>query len=42
MADFRERRCGGINCIDVAQDMDQWWIIVHMVIKVKLSPCLTN
>jgi hypothetical protein len=35
MVDFRERRWGGMDWIDVAQDMDKFRTIVYMVMVPK-------
>jgi hypothetical protein len=31
--DLREIGSGGMDCIDLAQDRDQWWALVHAVMN---------
>jgi hypothetical protein len=34
--DLRERGWGGMDCIDLAQDRDQWRVLVNTVIKLRV------
>jgi hypothetical protein len=33
---LREIGWGGMHCIDLAEDRDQWWALVNMVINLRV------
>jgi hypothetical protein len=38
--DLREKGWGGMDCIDLAQDRDQWRSLVNMVMKLRFHKML--
>jgi len=34
--DFREVGWQGVNCIHMDQDMNQWWVLVHTVMNIRV------
>jgi hypothetical protein len=37
--DIREVESGGMDSINVAQDIDQWWTLVNMIMNLRVKKC---
>ena len=35
--DLQDVECGGVDCIDLAQDRDKWWVLVKAVTNLRVA-----
>jgi len=40
--DLKEVGCGGIDCLDLDQDRDRWWVLVNVIMNLKVPQNAEN